>query len=43
MILNSWCILKDSYVVNNDNNEPIGKLIIYKLVYDTICVSDKVS
>lgn len=43
MIFNSWCILKDTYVVNDDNNEPIGKLIIYKLRYDVICVSNKVS
>lgn len=43
MIFNSWKILKDVYKVSDDNNKPIGKLIIYKLVYDTICVSDKVS
>ena len=43
MIFDSWKILKDVYKVTDDNNEPIGKLIIYKLTYDIICVSDKVS
>ena len=43
MIFNSWKILRDIYEVSDDNSEPIGKLIIYKLVYDIICVSDKVS
>lgn len=43
MIFNSWKILRDVYEVSNDNSEPIGKLIIYKLVHDIICVSDKVS
>lgn len=43
MIFNSWKILRDTYEVSDDNTEPIGKLIIYKLRYDVICVSNKVS
>ena len=43
MIFNSWKILRDIYEVSDDNNEPIGKLIIYKLRYDVICVSSKAS
>lgn len=43
MIFNSWKILRDMYEVSDDNNEPIGKLIIYKLDYDIICVSNKAS
>lgn len=43
MIFNTWKILKDTYTVNDDNNNPIGRLIIYKLDYDIICVSNNTS
>ena len=43
MIFNTWKILKNIYTVNDDNDNLIGKLIIYKLDYDIICVSNNVS